>query len=214
MFQFRRFPPYTYGFSIRWLRFAQPDCSIRKSTDQNVLTVPRGLSQLITSFIGSQCQGIRPALLLALPFVSCFWVLLIVNQILVVFLPDKFNLSHFTRSILICITFALFCFQVSFLFLRTDFNNLYDCSNPFSGLVGTNGLEPSTSRLSGVRSNHLSYAPFFGGDEEDRTPDPLRARQMLSQLSYTPIFSTFKIKQCSSNFSWLTRVDHFCSLTP
>ena len=29
--------------------------------------------------------------------------------------------------------------------------------------------------------------PCFGGDEEDRTPDPLRARQMLSQLSYTPI---------------------------
>ena len=26
----------------------------------------------------------------------------------------------------------------------------------------------------------------FGGDEEDRTPDPLRARQVLSQLSYTP----------------------------
>ena len=25
-----------------------------------------------------------------------------------------------------------------------------------------------------------------GGDEEDRTPDPLRARQVLSQLSYTP----------------------------
>ena len=27
----------------------------------------------------------------------------------------------------------------------------------------------------------------FGGDEEDRTPDTLRARQVLSQLSYTPI---------------------------
>ena len=26
-----------------------------------------------------------------------------------------------------------------------------------------------------------------GGDEEDRTPDPLRARQVLSQLSYIPI---------------------------
>ena len=26
-----------------------------------------------------------------------------------------------------------------------------------------------------------------GGDEENRTPDPLLARQVLSQLSYTPI---------------------------
>ena len=68
-------------------------------------------------------------------------------------------------------------------------------------LVGSSGLEPPTLRLSGVRSNHLSYEPIlirpavvrfipspFGGDEEDRTPDPLRARQVLSQLSYTPIF--------------------------
>ena len=56
-------------------------------------------------------------------------------------------------------------------------------------VVGTSGFEPPTSRLSGVRSNHLSYAPISsGGDEEDRTPDPLRARQVLSQLSYTPIF--------------------------
>ena len=31
-------------------------------------------------------------------------------------------------------------------------------------MVGLDGLEPSTSRLSGVRSNHLSYRPFpFGG---------------------------------------------------
>ena len=29
-----------------------------------------------------------------------------------------------------------------------------------SGVVGPNGLEPSTSRLSGVRSNHLSYEPI------------------------------------------------------
>ena len=27
----------------------------------------------------------------------------------------------------------------------------------------------------------------LGGDEEDRTPDPLLAKQVLSQLSYTPI---------------------------
>ena len=37
----------------------------------------------------------------------------------------------------------------------------------------------------------LSLSVFFiahGGDEEDRTPDPLLARQVLSQLSYTPKF--------------------------
>ena len=27
-------------------------------------------------------------------------------------------------------------------------------------MVGSNGIEPSTSRLSGVRSNHLSYEPI------------------------------------------------------
>ena len=37
---------------------------------------------------------------------------------------------------------------------------------------------------------------LFGGDERDRTDDPLLAKQVLSQLSYTPIWSrTPKIKQ-------------------
>ena len=54
-------------------------------------------------------------------------------------------------------------------------------------MVGLSGLEPPTSRLSGVRSNQLSYKPTIGGDKEIRTLDPLRARQVLSQLSYTPM---------------------------
>ena len=42
----------------------------------------------------------------------------------------------------------------------------------------------------------------FGGDEEDRTPDPLLAKQVLSQLSYTPICrSILKIKQCKSSLA-------------
>ena len=78
-------------------------------------------------------------------------------------------------------------------------------------LVGSSGLEPPTSRLSGVRSNHLSYEPIvfrsaavlvlplpLGGDEEVRTPDPLRAKQVLSQLSYTPTFVWVKLIFCSS----------------
>ena len=31
---------------------------------------------------------------------------------------------------------------------------------PFQEVVGSSGLEPPTSRLSGVRSNHLSYEPI------------------------------------------------------
>ena len=63
-------------------------------------------------------------------------------------------------------------------------------------VVGLDGLEPSTSRLSGARSSHLSYRPLYlsvvtdsvhlGGDEGNRTLDPLLAGQVLSQLSYTP----------------------------
>ena len=42
-------------------------------------------------------------------------------------------------------------------------------------MVGLAGLEPATSRLSGVRSNHLSYRPnmFNGRGGETRTPGPM-----------------------------------------
>ena len=94
-------------------------------------------------------------------------------------------------------------------------------------VVGLSGLEPPTSRLSGVRSNRLSYKPIlsgfrfalapppsslsilrfrrfsqaFGGDKRDRTADPLLAKQVLSQLSYTPVYlsRTLKIKQRFQN---------------
>ena len=60
-------------------------------------------------------------------------------------------------------------------------------------LVGSNGLGPSTSRLSGVCSNQLSYEPIYGGGNRVRTDDPLLAGQVLYQLSYTPItfYETF-----------------------
>ena len=71
-------------------------------------------------------------------------------------------------------------------------------------MVGSSGLEPPTSRLSGVRSNQLSYEPMVsvsplessslssypkvsGGDERVRTAGLLLARQALYQLSYTPM---------------------------
>ena len=95
---------------------------------------------------------------------------------------------------------AKFCADVSNFIRKFDQGASIE---KFLRVVGLRGLEPPTSRLSGVRSNHLSYKPMsvsangrrfrlptpFGGDEENRTPDPLLARQVLSQLSYTPIFT-------------------------
>ena len=46
-------------------------------------------------------------------------------------------------------------------FLRSVFVCLYFRPKLFRVLVGSSGLEPPTSRLSGVRSNHLSYEPIF-----------------------------------------------------
>ena len=108
-------------------------------------------------------------------------------------------------------------------------------------MVGLSGLEPPTSRLSGVRSNRLSYKPISwferwfptrplvfpasafvralcvfqhsvafsiavrrtGGDERVRTDDPLLAKQVLSQLSYTPIF--MKVRSSAKTF-WAFKI--------
>ena len=63
------------------------------------------------------------------------------------------------------------------------------------------GLEPTTSAVTGRRSNQLNYQAvtrvygfkkglikaLFGGNNRARTYDPLLVRQMLSQLSYAPV---------------------------
>ena len=87
-------------------------------------------------------------------------------------------------------------------------------------MVGRGGLEPPTSRLSGVRSNHLSYAPSSNvssllpyGDEEDRTPDPLLAKQVLSQLSYTPVYPLPSVSSKLNNASLADLASNYISIT-
>ena len=63
------------------------------------------------------------------------------------------------------------------------------CTSPSGGcrhcrLVGLDGFEPSTSRLSGARSNHLSYKPLLCVDSSH-----LSARVLLTLLSLVHSFS-------------------------
>ena len=53
-----------------------------------------------------------------------------------------------------------------------------------SCLATRNGLEPSTSSVTGWRANRLHHRAKFGGNDRARTCDPLLVRQVLSQLSY------------------------------
>ena len=70
MFQFGGFPTYTYVFSIRSMVLHHRGFPIRKSADRSLFAAPRSLSQLVTSFIGSLCQGIHLMLLFAWTFLT------------------------------------------------------------------------------------------------------------------------------------------------
>ena len=54
MFQFPTFASLT-----GWQAFNLPGCPIRKSEDQRLFASPPSLSQLITSFVASESQGIH-----------------------------------------------------------------------------------------------------------------------------------------------------------
>jgi hypothetical protein len=47
----------------------------------------------------------------------------------------------------------------------------------------SHGLHNASSLIT-----HYASPEVFGGGERDRTDDPLLAKQVLSQLSYTPVF--------------------------
>ena len=72
--------------------------------------------------------------------------------------------------------------------------------------MGTSGIEPPTSRLSGVRSNHLSYAPKLNawlfipnkaGDENRTRDNSLEGCSFTTKLH--PHLLNFKWRETESN---------------
>ena len=83
--------------------------------------------------------------------------------------------------------FIYLCSQYSFSYYCSFPQYSSNCQRSKSILVGPDGLEPSTPRLSSACSNRLSYEPSpSGGVDRFRTDDLLHAKQALYQLSYDP----------------------------
>ncbi len=139
-------------------------CPIRRSPDQSLLTAPRGISVFAPSFIGSWRLGIPRVPLLAFP------------HTLVKMLPFTSHIQ-FSRCKPIIHTAKAGWIDggaersrtAGLLLARQALSQL--SYSPISPnlliqkdiLVGLSGLEPLTSRLSGVRSNQLSYRPEARG---------------------------------------------------
>ena len=124
--------------------------------------IPRvGLVLLFSSFIQDTC--------LKISLKTCFQKLSFRSKPL----PNRFDRNLRAPNRLSYLACALYFVSVQdFLFFSLSclFSMQFSrCSaSPCSAvvrakLVGLNGLEPSTSRLSGVRSNQLSYKPAFQG---------------------------------------------------
>ena len=136
-------------------------CPIRKSPVLRLFAPTRGLSQLITSFIVSMCLGIPRTPLVALPK-CCSW-----RWLGYIESPDwviqsfQFPNCQKAKNLMLwswqgsnlrppeCKSGALPTeLQPHLIFVTVD-------------QVGLRGLEPRTSSLSGMRSNHLSYKPIL-----------------------------------------------------
>jgi hypothetical protein len=120
-------------------------CPIRVSPDQCLLAASRGISSLTTPFFGSRRQGIRRVLFDALPYYCAIFKVL---HFFIFPYPHKMvEMSGFEPPTP--------CLQG-----RCSPTELHPHTTMIRHMVGLGGLEPPTSRLSGVRSNRLSYRPL------------------------------------------------------
>ena len=147
MFQFS-------GFALLQLVFNKLGFPIRKSTDQFIFANPRSLSQLITSFIASESQGIPRVPFLTFFYRAAFaqhsmplcWLWVVNCQLWVNSLPSF-------RKITISVVFSFF--NYFFQYVKELFaSTLSHCD--FRSTVENNGFEPLTPCVQGRCSSQLS----------------------------------------------------------
>ena len=140
MFQF----PALASCYARCHSFRMTGCPIRKSSDQRLFAPTRSLSQLITSFIASESQGIRHAPLLT--FFQTFYF-----SVHGIEYRNCFRLSILQYSN----TYGLIYTFSSLLLILLFVHHVKDRFS-FSEMVENNGFEPLTLCVQGRCSSQLS----------------------------------------------------------
>ena len=147
---------------------------IRKSADRNVFAVPRSLSQLVTSFFGSWCQGILPVLFLTWPiglllyFRKIIWVLKLLDYISLrnCFYPFYRKNLFYRISLFPSNTFLIVQFSMCNCYLQVT-------------MVEMRRVELLTPCLQGRCSPNWATPPCLGGLKWARTTDLTLIRRVL-----------------------------------
>ena len=162
MFQFTGFPPYDYGFIIRCMRSSHAGFPIRISADYRVFAPPRGFSQLVTSFFGSWCRGIRPV---------------------------PFSLNRLLAHIALCAPAFLSVLLLLLFLLLIDLFCLYPANlifhkacafSRFSVFKVRPGSSKASDRISGNRTPSLTVSVLFVFYKKVRQPPAFPGRRRPS----------------------------------
>ncbi len=146
MFQF---PGFASRFAAGYHAFSVMGFPIRTSADHGLFAAPRSLSQLITSFIASESQGIPRT-----PLRTSFRLFTCVNKPMCSIL--LFTVSEFLQ---------ILSSNMSKNFVISFFPDSFRKAASFLSVSGTddvevNGFEPMTPCLQSRCSSQLSYTPF------------------------------------------------------
>ena len=169
MFQFRRFPSYTYGFSIRYTNMTS--CGLLHSEIHGSmptygspwliavsrvlhrLLVPRHSPCALCSLTMCSLLGIRNEFVVNILLAkNKLFKLFRFFEIAVITLNNYFGSLDLDNNSLVNNSFLAF--------LSASLYSVFKVHLGFLPVVGLSGLEPPTSRLSGGRSNLLSYKPI------------------------------------------------------